>query len=96
MDASHLSVEYPTFIPDVLPPELERLREASASGNLVDVESILPQLLAKPTYERFHIDRFVVALFEAAKNNHVHVASYLLSQGIPTKVDLFVHASSFP
>jgi hypothetical protein len=60
---------------------------------LVDAEAILQQLLAKLNYERLHIDRFVVDLFEAEKTNHVHVASYLLSQGIPPNVDLFVHAT---
>lgn len=70
-------IDDPKFLPRGLHPEIERLREASAVGNLAEVEAILSKLLAKPAHEKFEVDRFVVALSDAVENNHVSVASYI-------------------
>lgn len=78
--------------PGDLPPEVERLKEASASGNLADAKDIFSQWLAMPTSQRIEIGSFVAALTAAVENSHVHVASYLLSQGVPGLASLFVTA----
>lgn len=53
-----------------LPPEIERLRDASASGGLADVKTVFSQLVPTPTPEAFDMGQFVVALSAAVKNNH--------------------------
>jgi hypothetical protein len=76
-----------------LPPEIERLRDASASGELADAKAVFSQLVPTPIPEEFDMGPYVVALSAAVRNNHVHIASYLLSQGVPLNVELFVNAT---
>jgi hypothetical protein len=94
MDLSKLFLgDPPPMVPYVEPPVIGQLTEASASGNLTEVQAILSQFLAQPAPTDFELDHLVGALDKAVKNNHVKVASYLLSQGIPMNVGLFRHAT---
>jgi len=93
MDLSILSLDDALPVRYVEPPVIGQLTEASASGNFSKVQAILSQFLAQPAPKGFQLEDLVVALAEAVYNNHVKIASYLVSRGIPMNIELFRHAT---
>ena len=75
------------------PTEIKQLEEASASGDLVAVQTIFEyEFLQRPDADRVEIDRFAGSFVAAIKNDHYVIASYLLSQGIPINICHFTMA----
>ncbi|KAI9768464.1 MAG: hypothetical protein M1840_004873 [Geoglossum simile] len=67
--------------------EIQNLRAASAAGDLQTVQVILEQWLSIPSRQKRRIDYFSVALYDAVRNRHHEVISYLLSAGVPLNMD---------
>lgn len=86
-------VPHPGFKTPEPPPEIGQLIIASATGDLAAAQAIFSQWRAKPITDRIEKRRFVVALAAAVNNQHVPVISYLLAQGVPLNIGMFVCAT---
>jgi hypothetical protein len=73
--------------------EIDRLRKAASSGDLTSVKAFFAQWRSIPASEKWEVACFRGALFDAVRNNHHGVTSYLLSMGVPPNMDVVVLAT---